>query len=177
MPARRRASTDGAQIREQQEAIRYTNQWFAVYDWTTETLDNIPGFDWGRIPDNFQRMIRVRATIRQLDNEEVAYKRALPIVAMLDWLQRPGPGREEGGRRRVVIRIFCWAIDRKNEAAHDGKWIRVADDMSAHASRARARRWATQYDRDLAIGDVSRELRMTAIEIAFWTQTIKARNL
>lgn len=176
MSAVRRRS-DLPEISESVAATNYTSQWHAVYDWAVATCDRIPGFEWGMIPEPAARMHRMRAIIKRQYDDEGAYKKAVPIIDLYDWLSLPAPGQKQGGRRRVVIRVFCWVMDRHNKNAYDPEWVRLADDMSAYASRARALRWASAYDKLLQAGRESREIRMTALEIAWWTREKSVKHV
>ena len=181
------ASDDDRFIREAQEAERladeweseqnqieavkaadYTDRWHRVWDWAFAVLEWDNPTDWY---DSNPRVTRVRAAIvREADNEEEAFKKAIPVELIDDWLSSvDGPGIDLGGRRRVVIRLFTWVIDREHRVAYDGEWLKIADDMSAAAATARALRWAHAYADSLLAATASREIRMTQVEIVLWT--------
>jgi hypothetical protein len=151
-------------------AEAYTNRWHVTSDWAFEVLEWDSPTYWF---DSNPRVTRVRAAIvREADNEEEAYKRAIPVELIDDWLAtvKP-PGRDAGGHRRVVIRLYTWVIDREHRVAYDGEWLKIADDMSAQAATARALRWAHDYADSLIEETASREIRMTQVEIVWWTAT------
>jgi len=159
------------------EALAYTRQWHAVNDWAEEVAGDVAvDGEWSHWPTEHDRLTRVRAHIvADIDNEEEAFESAIPIFALHDWLARIAPTRAEGGQRRVVIRVFAWVMDRDNDVAYDPEWLKVGDDMSCQAAEARALRWARSYDQVLAKGQESREIRMTALEIGWWTRSQEAR--
>jgi hypothetical protein len=168
-----RAADEFEDEQHQAEAVRaeaYTAKWHTVYDWAFEVLEWDSPTDWY---DPNPRVTRVRATIvRDAENEEEAYKRALPVELIDDWLATVvAPGRSDGGHRRVIIRLMTWVMDRDHESAYDSEWLKIGDDMSARAAVARALRWAKSYAEDLANDRASREIRMTQVEIMFWTTT------
>lgn len=149
------------------EAIDYTRKWHVTWDWAFEVLEWDDPTDW---PEKNPRVTRVRASIvRDLENEEEAFKRAIPVELIDDWLSIKPPNREATGRRRVIIKLYTWVIDRENQAAYDPDWLKIADDMSAYAATMRARRWAESYAEALQNQTASREIRMTQIEILWWT--------
>jgi hypothetical protein len=161
---------DGQHAKESRAAERYTERWHTVYQWAFEVLEWDSPADWA---ESNPRLTRVRAAIvLDAENEEEAYKRALPVEVIDDWLAtvKP-PGRTEGGHRRVVIRLHTWVMDRENGVAYDPQWLKIGDDMTALAATARALRWAHSYAQSLADETASRELRMTQVEIMFWTST------
>lgn len=157
-------------VRESIDAEVYTAKWHGVWEWAFEVLEWDSPADWY---DSNPRVTRVRAAIvLDAENEEEAYKNAIPVEMIDDWLATVSPpGREMGGHRRVVIRLYTWQIDREHEAAYDPEWLKIGDDMSAHAATARALRWARTYAEALANETASREIRMTQIEIVWWTST------
>lgn len=166
------ALLDESLAQEGELALAYTERWHAVYDWGFEVLEWDSPADW---TERNPRLTRIRAAIvLDAENEEEAYSRALPVELIDDWLAtvRP-PARDVGGHRRVVIRLHTWVIDRENQVAYDPQWLKIADDMSAVAATARALRWAHGYAQALENETASRELRMTQVEIMFWTATDK----
>ncbi len=168
-------------IEEAIAAEAYVHKWFATYDWAVETIESVAG-EFAEWPERARRVVRVRINVRgsivkDLENEEEAYRHAAPIEDLPHWLSVLPPNIAKGGRRRVVIRIFAWDIDQENELGYDPEWVKAGDDMSAAAARARAIRWARSYTQVLKAGRASREIRMTQIEIAFWTTGPRSRLL
>lgn len=157
-------------------AQTYTAKWHATYDWAFEVLEWDSPADWF---DSNPRVTRIRAAIvRDAENEEEAFKRAIPVELIDDWLATvTSPGRGIGGHRRVVIRLFTWVIDREHKVAYDPEWLKIGDDMSAHAATARALRWAKDYSEALIAETASREIKMTQVEIVFWTSTDTERQV
>jgi len=166
-----RSKADEQSLQAESEAtLRYTVKWHATREWAFEVLEWDSPADWY---DSNPRVTRVRAAIvRDADNEEEAYKRAIPVELIDDWLSSVrAPSRDAGGHRRVVIRLYTWVIDREHAVAYDGEWLKIADDMSAQAATARALRWAHGYADSLLAATASREIRMTQVEIIWWTAT------
>jgi hypothetical protein len=166
------AIEDGQHEREARAAELYTRRWHTTYEWAFEVLEWDSPADW---TERNPRLTRIRAAIvLDAENEEEAYKRALPVEVIDDWLAtvKP-PSRDEGGHRRVIIRLHTWVMDRENGVAYDPEWLKIADDMSPQAAVARALRWAHQYAEALQNDTASRELRMTQVEIMIWTATEK----
>lgn len=156
-------------------AAAYTRQWHAVHDWAFEVFEWDDPTDW---PEKSERLHRVRAALAiDVENEEVAFKKAIPVELIEDWLSMPAPDLRIGGRRRVVIRLYTWVIDRELKWAYDPEWLKIADDMSAAAARNRAIKWARGYAQQLNKGQESREIRMTQIELAWWTQRGDLKNV
>lgn len=155
-------------LTESEAALRYTEKWHVTQQWAFDVLEWDSPTDWGEANP---RVTRVRAAIvLDADNEEEAFKLAIPVERIEEWLASvKAPGRGAAGRRRVVIRLFTWVIDRQGGVAYDGEWLKIADDMSALAATARAIRWAHEYADSLIAETASREIRMTQVEIVWWT--------
>jgi len=168
---------DRPELREAVAALAYTRLWHDVQEWAEAVCSGLE--EWSPWPDEHPRASKIRGLIvDDLDNEEEAFKRGVPIFDLVDWLGPwQAPGRVEGGHRRVILRVFTWVKDRDNDVAYAGEWLKIGDDMSAKAADAHARRWAREYEEQLSRGFASREIIMTAIEIAWWTQRESARLL
>lgn len=160
---------------------RYCAKWDATYKWAVDTIEELAGefVEW---PERSKRVARIRISLRgsivkSMDDEEEAYRQSVPVDDLQYWLHRAAPTLRTGGRRRVVIRVFAWVIDHDARLGYDPEWVKVGDDMSAAAARAYALRWAKSYTEQLNRGYASREIRMTMIEIAFWTSGPRSRTL
>jgi len=175
--ARQQKLLDRAFIAETEKVEAYVAKWHATYDWAVSTVEGATG-DAVSWPDASDRVEKIRGSIvRDLENEEEAYRKAVPIDEIMEWLSGPAPGRADAGRRRVVIRAYTWTIDDENEAAYDPEWIKLGEDMTPHAARAWAMRWMRDYQDALIEGTASREIRATALEILYWTQAESSRTV
>ena len=105
--------------------------------------------------------------VLDLDDEEEAYRRGLPLEVLEAF--PAGPGRQRGGVRRVVITALTWVPDREYEIADDAAWITIGQGMTAKQAARRAAQFVRNYERALVKRVVSRELIFTALEVKFWT--------
>jgi hypothetical protein len=159
---------------EQRAAVWYTRKWHRVRRWAEDAVE-LAGFEEVRPhvirfapKQNGTRVERLAVSrVRDMDDEEEAYARGLPLEVMEALII--GPGREEGGLRRVVITALTWVPDHEYEIADDAAWITIGWGMTAKQASVRAARFVRNYERALVKRVVSRELVFTAIEVKFWT--------
>jgi hypothetical protein len=162
------------EIAEQRQALRYTGRWHRVKYWQEEALA-IEGFEEVKPhvvkfapKQNGTRVERLAVSrVRDLENEEEAYARGIPLGRLHDL--PIGPGRHMGGMRRVVITVLTWVPDEKYEIADDPAWINIGWGMTAKQASRRAAAFVHGYARALANFTASRELIFTALEIKYWT--------
>lgn len=182
-------------IREQLAARRYTGRWHRVLAWATRAL-SLAGYDdvesvepgeqrrrarvWGgsyyRLAKDSNRVEQhAVARVRDLTDAEEAYERGLGLE-LLDSLPA-GPGRQQGGIRRVVITALTWTPDDAGAVAYDPAWITLGHGMTARTAAAAAARFVRDYTRALHARTYSRELIFTALEIKFWTARTSADHV
>lgn len=160
----------GEFLREQARATAYTREWHVTHDWALDVvslMDEVPA-----PPSRNPRTMVVRgALVWDLDDDEEAYERGLP----LEELDAPeGPYRVEGGRRRVVIRAFTWEVDTRTRTAFKKQWNTVGSGFSGRSAWAALSRYVRAYAWALAHGLESRKLIVTALEVTFWTRAKSA---
>jgi hypothetical protein len=161
-------------LSEQAAALRYTGRWHRVRAWAEGALE-LGGFEEVRPHvikfarrQNGTRVERLAVSrVRDLDDEEEAYRRALPLEVLDDF--PVGPGRLRGGIRRVVITALTWVPDHEFEMCDDAAWITLGWGMTAKQATRRAAEFVRNYDRALHARTNSRELVFTALEVKFWT--------
>lgn len=106
--------------------------------------------------------------VRDLDNEEEAFERGVPIHEGID-IVPPGPDRDTGGTRRVSIRLYTWTLDERHGAAYSPQWITTGWGMSGRSATLAHYRYLRDYALAVSRGIESRKLLATALEIVFWT--------
>jgi hypothetical protein len=145
-----------------------------VRAWAEGALE-LPGFEEVRPhvikfarKQNGTRVERLAVSrVRDLDDEEEAYRRGLGLEHLEAF--PTGPGRQRGGLRRVVVTALTWEPDHEYEQCDEAAWITLGWGMTAKQATARAARFVRQYIDGLRTKTNSRELWFTAIEIKFWT--------
>lgn len=161
-------------IAEQLEAESYTSRWHRVRDWALEALEPA---DIRRIEARGPYANRIETyrgqMVRDLLDDEEAYDRGTPLEALEIM---PGPVGQYhdakklgGGRRRVMIRLFTWAVDRDNPIAYSPQWIVAGHGMSALAASSGLQRYVRSYALAVSKGIESRRLTVTAIDVGWWT--------
>lgn len=171
--------------REQKLATEYTSLWHAARDAATEIVERISSRRAtypSAPPARVQQIELVRANLiaRPLHAQD-AVRNGWPPEMLLDSLPRERT-IPAVGRRRVLFRALCWAVDLEDQRASDAQWITLVpsyapDAASLRGSVRNARLWLEQYVEQLHQMTASRLLVFTAIEIAFWTQGPYARLL
>lgn len=159
-------------IDAQLEAERYTARWHRVYAWAVDSLEPM---DISRPPTKYHNRIEtVRGiAVDDLTDDEEAFDRGIP----LEWIDiAPGPAgqyrdkaRAGGGRRRVMIRLLSWVVDKDNPIAFSPQWIVAGHGMSALAASASLGRYIRSYALAVSKGIESRRLVVTAMDVVWWT--------
>ena len=162
------------ELAEQRAAVRYTGRWHRVRDWALGALE-LGGFEEVAPhvvrfapKQNGTRVGRAAVSrVRDMDDEEEAYRRALPLEVLEAF--PVGPGRQRGGVRRVVITALTWVPDHEYEQCDDAAWITLGWGMTAKQACRRAAEFVRNYERALHTRTNSRELVFTALEVKWWT--------
>jgi hypothetical protein len=149
-----------------------TSKWHAVHDWA---MDAVIGDVTLRNGDPRRRSAQgLLVNERDIDNEEEAWERGIPLERMATLPQ--GPTEAEGGRRRVVIRLLTWLADIRNQAAYQPQWGTFGTGMSARSATNAFRRYVRSYQDAVARGIESRRLIVTGMSIVWWTSDPKEVN-
>lgn len=145
----------------------YAHRWHLCDEWARAACENL-GDEDVFVPEN-PRVAGWRGQwVRDLDDEEEAFERGVPIHEGIDVVP-PGPGRDQGGTRRVSIRLYTWTLDERHGAAYSPQWITTGWGMSARAATLAHYRYLKDYATAVSRGIESRKLLATAMEIVFWT--------
>lgn len=110
-------------------------------------------------------------TVNDVHDEEEAYERGTPLEVMSP-LYGHAPNRQEGGYRRVSIRLLTWVIDERRRSAYDPQWITAGWGMTAKSASDSYDRYVESYANAVDKGIESRRLKVTAIEVVFWTASV-----
>jgi hypothetical protein len=146
---------------------RYVLKWHTCNEWAREATENLG--DGDPFMSENPRVSGWRGTwVRDLENEEEAFERGVPIHKGIDVVP-PGPTRDDGGTRRVSIRMHTWVLDARHGAAYDPQWITSGWGMSGRAATLAHYRYLYDYALAVSRGIESRKLLATALEIVFWT--------
>ena len=165
-------------VREATSGRRYARKWHRVLEWAEDAL-SLAGYDsvgsarvfggsyyrGSKHPERVEQ--HAVARVHDLTDDEEAYEKGLPLE-MLDAFPA-GPGRDEGGVRRVVVTALTWVPDYDAGVGYDPAWITLGHGMTARTAAAAAARFVRDYTRALDARVVSRVLVFTALEIKFWT--------
>lgn len=160
---------DGVVIRA--TVPEYARKWHRVHDWAYDVVARRAGRGSDVEPAEHPRNTRIAgwrgAWVFDIDNEEEAYERGIP----LEWFGdiEDGPDRDRGGTRRVSIRLFTWTVNAGRQGAYDPQWITSGWGMSARSAAHAHGRWIDAYGNAVANGVESRRLIATAMEVVFWT--------
>lgn len=157
--------------------IPYVRKWHAVRDGVGAFLSNVGPI---RETSISPRALLLQARIpgcNDIDNEEKAYEYGESMEVVLDWLQAELPRRDDGGTRRCVLRLHTWEVDEESQLGFNPKWLSIGGGMTAHATIAKARRWARKYIESIDEGFVSRRVVVTAVEFVFWTAAYRTDYL
>lgn len=145
----------------------YVARWHAVDDWARAACENL-GDEDVFVPTN-PRVSGWRGQwVRDIDDEEEAFERGVPIHEGID-IVPPGPKRDDGGTRRVSIRLYTWTLDERHGAAYSPQWVTTGWGMSGRAATYAHYRYLKDYATAVSRGIESRRLLATAVEIVFWT--------
>jgi hypothetical protein len=102
-------------------------------------------------------------------DEESAYYNGLePLEIRLGILL--GPGRERGGARRVVIRVYSWEKDHAHGIGVNPGWLTIGHGMTAYAATVATRNWLMNYSLALENREASRDLTFVAVEIDIYPE-------
>lgn len=104
--------------------------------------------------------------VRDIDDNEEAYERGRGIE---DLEVPPGPRQDEGGRRRVLIRIYSWTVDEVAGSVYEPMWITLGVGSTARQASDHFARKVRAYSFALERGIESRKLIATAMEVTWWT--------
>jgi len=161
----RRDTVDGPVISPAVPA--YTRKWHRVDEWAYDVVAARGDVTAAEHPRN-TRIAGWRAMwVFDINNEEEAFERGIPVEWMGDVVT--GPDRDHGGTRRISIRLFTWTVNSGRRGAYDPQWITTGWGMSARAAAHAHGRWIDSYGNAVAHGIESRRLVATAIECVFWT--------
>jgi len=105
--------------------------------------------------------------VLDINNEEEAFERGIPVEAFGEIPD--GPGRDQGGARRVSIRLFTWTVNAGRQGAYEPQWITTGWGMSGRSAAHAHGRWVDAYADAVSHGIESRRLVATAMEIVYWT--------
>lgn len=148
---------------DQFAARRYTARWHRVHAWATRVVIG----DVEERPSRNPRVALMRGMwVRDIDDDDEAAELAVDLAELAVEL---GPDGHEGGRRRVLIRIYTWVVDLRAGVVHDPQWITSGEGLTARAAAAAHNRYIRAYASAVAQGIESRRLGATAMEVAWWT--------
>lgn len=145
-------------------ARRYVGRWHAVDEWAADVLG---AADEVEVSQPNPRVAKRRAVIvRDIDDNEEAYDRGAPLESF----DLPaGPTQEEGGRRRVIVRVYTWTVDEVAGSVYEPQWITIGFGRTARMASDHAARYVRRYAFALNHGVASRRLLFTATEVTWWT--------
>ena len=172
-PRQKPTSVAGAYLSEQRKATSYTRKWHAVHAWGLDIVQAMDELDAPQ-PANPRTTLLRGSLVYALWDEEEAYARGLDLM---DLYVPFGPRMDEGGRRRVTIRVLTWIPDDYAGIAHDPAWITTGNGMSAFVASAKHARFTRNYADAVERGIESRRLLCTAVEVLFWTSGPYAETL
>jgi hypothetical protein len=111
--------------------------------------------------------------VRDIDDSEEAAERGIPLEQMeLD----DGPTREEGGRRRVVVRLLTWLWDVRQRDAYKPQWGQFGTGLTAREASRAFNRYIREYQYAVMKGIESRRLIVTGMSIVWWTSDPRELN-
>jgi len=150
-------------------AYAYTRKWHAIADWA---LENVPGDVRLRNGDPRRRTAK-GLLVRDVDDSEEAAERGIPMERMRI---ADGPSKEQGGRRRVTIRLLTWLWDVRQHDAYQPQWGQFGTGLTAlQASRA-FNRYMREYQDAVTKGIESRRLIVTGMSVVWWTSDPRELN-
>jgi hypothetical protein len=165
-PRRNSRPDAGSLLSEQRETLAYTRRWHHVHDWAVDVVTGMDDVTPANQPHNARLTLLRGALVYDLQDDEEAYERGIDLV---DLYVPPGPRREDGGYRRVIIRVLTWIPDDYGRIGYDAQWIVTGQGHTAHAATMRHRRFALAYAHAVDKGIESRRLICTGIEVLWWT--------
>lgn len=147
----------------------YAARWHRVESWAeSSVIGDLTPFATGN-----KRVAGYRGSwVMNLHDDEEAYERGIPVDGFDDVVT--GPGRDDGGHRRVSIRLYTWTINAGREGAYEPQWITTGWGMTARSATHAHSRWIAAYADAVAHGIESRRLVATAMELVFWTASESA---
>lgn len=163
----RRDASRPAELSEAVSGGRYAARWHRVHDWATRVVLG----DVEDRPAKHPRVSIVRGQwVVDLFDDEEAEQQSLDLGALHLQLGPRGRGRQGGGRRRVIVRVFTWMIDDSQGGVHHSpQWITTGEGMSARAAAAAHNRYC-RHD-----SEKSYRRGATAMEVVIWTAAQGAR--
>lgn len=150
-------------------AAAYCRKWMAVHDWA---MNAVPGDVTLRNGDPRRRSAE-GLLVRDMDDSEEAAERGIPLERLhID----DGPNKEEGGRRRIVIRLLTWLWDVRQQDAYKPQWGTFGTGMTAREATRAFNRYVADYRNAVSKGIESRRLIVTGMSIVWWTSDPKELN-
>lgn len=111
--------------------------------------------------------------VRDIDDSEEAAERGIPLERLhID----DGPNKEEGGHRRVVIRLLTWLWDVRQQDVYKPQWGQFGTGMTALEATRAFNRYVRDYANAVTKGIESRRLIVTGMSIVWWTSDPKELN-
>lgn len=154
---------------EAEFAAAYTRKWHTVHSWAAE---NTVGDVTLRNGDPRRRSSE-GLLVRDIDDSEEAGERGIPLQEMH---LAPGPGKDEGGIRRVVIRLLTWEWDVRQQSAYKPQWGTFGTGLTVREAVAAFNRYMRMYAHAVAKGIESRRLIVTGMSVVYWTSSPKELN-
>jgi hypothetical protein len=111
--------------------------------------------------------------VRDMDDSEEAAERGIPLERLHI---ADGPNREEGGSRRIVIRLLTWVWDVRQQDAYRPQWGTFGTGMTAREATRYFNRYVSDYRNAVSKGIESRRLIVTGMSIVWWTSDPKELN-
>lgn len=154
---------------EAEWALAYCRKWLFTHDWA---MTNVFGDVTLRNGDPRRRSAE-GLLVRDVDDSEEAAERGVPLERLHI---EDGPTKEEGGRRRVVIRLLTWLWDVRQQDAYKPQWGTFGTGLTAREATRAFNRYIHDYANAVAKGIESRRLIVTGMSVVWWTSDPKELN-
>lgn len=169
-------------IKEQNEALEYTEQWHRTRDAAASAMESVTGnrAQFPRLPGQQTTIVRSNL-IAQPTSKKAVRNNGWDAEALADNLSEIDD-MPVSGYRRALVRVLAWLVSDDDGDVYDPVWITLVPKVAPDANNLRtafrnAKDWLDHYITELQFQVASKLLVFSAIEVAFWTASEKAAYL
>ncbi len=170
----RRKDDSARWLKEQNEAIEYTEQWHRTRDAAARAMESVTGnrAQFPRLPGQQTTIVRSNL-IASPTSKRAVRDNGWDAEALADTLSEIDD-MPVSGHRRALVRVLAWLVSDEDGDVYDPVWITLVPKVAPDANNLRtafrnAKDWLDHYLTELQFQVASKLLVFSAIEVAFWT--------